>query len=704
MSNPSRIPDVTPSPEDIARARLTLARKWSYLLLGTVSIPLGREGLDRELSGRLDALCALLHEEKPGTTAVEQIGAELAGLGHLGRQGMRVTAEVLGKGLLALPEFQPVERYAERIALAIGAIGTGFTTANTESVLAQQESMQRSLLKAVRDANWNLRESEARYNEVVTSSSNGVMIVDLEGRLLRANAAIGEILGYTTDELAGMSLFDLVAPGFVEMLRAALAELVEGTAQRVRQAQRMLRVDGEPARLALTVSLLRGADDERSHFVVVVEDGTELELLQNELQRQSLHDVLTGLPNRQFFTTQLETALRKADPEHGITILHLDIDAFGMVSTSFGGRIAERLLQHVAQQLRLLLAGEKAMIARFDGDEFGVLIENTATTPTIGAIMKSINDDLLEPTYVDGRGLAVSMSAGVVHRPGGDAEPVDLLRAADTALRRAKVRRRGQWEVFHSAQDAEDRRDHLLAVTMPEAWENGEITVRYRPLVRLADGEVGGVEALLHWDRPELGVLDHDRCAGLAEATGLVLPLGEWLMKVGAGQSSWWRQRGQFDRALVVRLTPHQSTDADLVSRVVRVLEETGLEPGRLALSMSAEVLPLTDAADNLTTLAGMGVHMGLDDFGLGPLDPAAVSELPVRSVRVAPPLVERRSPYVTALLPLMHDAGVTVAVDGISSEEHARWWCDAGADFGTGDHFGAAGTPGEFLQDLPLP
>ncbi len=701
MSDPSRIPDATPPPQDNARARLTLARKWSYRLLGAVAIPMGREDLDEELSDRLDALCTILHGEKFDALAAEQIGAGLADLGHLGKLGLRCTAEVLGKGLLALPEFQPVDRYAERVALAIGAIGTGFTAANTESVLSQQESMQRSLLKAVRDANWNLKESEARFNEVVTSSTNGVLIVDLEGRLLRANAAIGETLGYTADELTGRSLFDLIAPGFVEMLRAALAELVDGTAERVRQAQRMLREDGDAARLTMTVSLLRGADDERSHFVVVVEDGTELELLQNELQRQSLHDVLTGLPNRQFFTTQLETALRKADPEHGVTVLHLDIDAFGMVSNSFGGRIAERLLQHVAQRLRVLLAGEKAMIARFDGDEFGVLVENTASTPAIGAIMKSINDDLLEPTYVDGHGLAVSVSAGVVHRPDCDAEPADLLRAADTALRRAKVRRRGQWEVFHPAQDAEERRDDVLAVTMPSAWEDGEVTVRYRPVVRLADGHVGGVEALLHWDKPEFGVLGHDRCAALAETTGLILPLGEWLLRVAGGQAAWWRQRGQFGSALVVRLTPHQSTDADLVSRVVRVLEETGLEVGQLAVSMPAEVLPLTDAADNLATLAEMGVHVGLDAFGLGPLDPAAVSELPVSSVRVAPLLVERRSPYVTALLPLIREAGVAIAVDGVNDAEQARWWRDAGADFATGDHLGAVGTPGEFLQGL---
>ncbi|SDM07755.1 PAS domain S-box-containing protein/diguanylate cyclase (GGDEF) domain-containing protein [Lentzea albidocapillata subsp. violacea] len=705
MSKPSRIPDVTPSPQDNARARTTLARKWSYRLLGAVAIPLSGEDLDEELSVRLDALCSMLHEEPFTTIPVEAAGADLAALGHLGRLGLRCTTEVLGKGLLALPEFQPVERYAERIALAMGALGAGFTAANSESVLAQQESMQRSLLKAVRDANWNLKESQARFNEVVTSSTNGVLIVDLEGRLLQVNAATGQILGRTSDELTGMPLLDLIEPDFTEMLREAMTDLAAGTIERFRQSQRLLREDGESAPVTLTASLLRGADDQPMHFVVVVEDGTELALLQSELKRQSLHDVLTGLPNRQFFTTQLEIALRKADPEHGITVLHLDLDAFGMLRDSFGGRVVERYLQHVSGRLKTLLAGEKVMIARFGGDEFGVLLENTATTPGIDAIMKSINDDLMhEPTFVDGHGLSASMSAGVVHRPGTDEEPLDVLRSAERSLRRAKKGRRGQWDLFHAGQDAEELSNDALAVQMPAAWENGEITVRYRPVVRLADGAVSGVEAELHWDSPESGVLGHARCADLAEQTGLILPLGGWLLKVAGGQSAWWRQRGQLDRTLAVRLTAHQSSDADLVSRVVEVLDQIGVPAGKLMISMPGGVLSVADAADNLVVLSRMGVLTAIDDFGMAPLDFGLLaSELPVQAVRVAPGLVVSRSPYVAALLPLLRERGVTVAVEGIGSAEQAEWWRAAGADFATGDHFGVAREPGEFLEQLEL-
>ncbi|MFD4670768.1 putative bifunctional diguanylate cyclase/phosphodiesterase [Lentzea sp. NPDC058450] len=681
---------------------MTLARKWSYKLLGAVAIPMGRDDLDQELALRLDALCSMLHAEPFATTPIEGAGADLATLGHLGKHGLRCTAEVLGKGLLALPEFQPVSQYAERIALAMGALGAGFTAANAESVLAQQESMQRSLLKAVRDANWNLKESEARFNEVVTSSTNGVLITDLEGRLITVNEAIGEILGRTPDELVGTPLLDLIEPAFTEMLREAMTDLAAGAVDRVQQSQRLLRQDGESARVTVTASLLRGADGKPNHFVVVVEDGTELELLQSELKRQSLHDPLTGLPNRQFFTTQLETALRKADPEHGITVFHLDLDAFGMLRDSFGGRVVERYLQHVAGRLKALLAGEKVMIARFGGDEFGVLLENTAATPRIDTIMKSINEDLMsEPTYVDGHGVSASMSAGVVHRPGYDQEPLDVLRSAERSLRRAKKGRRGQWELFHAGQDAEERRDDALAVAMPAAWENGDVTVRYRQIVRLSTGEVSGVEAELFWDT-DSGPLDHDRCAGLAEQTGLILPLGGWLLKVAGGQAAWWRQRGQFDLPLAVRLTAHQASDADLVSRVVEVLDEIGVPSEMLMVSVPGGVLTLPDAVDNLAVLTRMNVLTAIDDFGMGPLDFGLLaSDVPVRAVRVARDLVASRSPYVAALLPLLRERGVRVAVEGIGDAEQAAWWRDAGADFATGDAFGVAREAGEFLLDL---
>ncbi|MEV8438238.1 diguanylate cyclase [Actinosynnema sp. NPDC051121] len=699
MSQPAQAPrpgPQSPSP-DSARARDLLARKWTYLLGAVTATALTKDDLERELRARLDELCAVLAADPFDAAAVERIGEAVVATGYAGEDGLRRTVEVLGRGLPALPEFRQAP--AHRMALAIGALATGFLTANRRAVFEQQERLQLSLLKSVRDAKWNLKESEARFDEVVTSSTNGVLIADLDGRLVRANGAIGEILGRTTAELTGANLFDLVHPDTVGMLREAMLAAAEGARDRVRQSQRLLRADGDVARISLTASLVGGEDGASRHFVVVVEDGTELVLLQSELNRQALHDVLTGLPNRQFFSTHLESALRRADPAHGVTLLHLDLDAFAMVCDSRGRRAGERLLTHVAQRLKSVLARERAMVARLDGDEFGILIENTAATPDIATLAAAINRELAEPLYVDGHGLALPASIGVV-RGGRDDDPAELLRAADQALRRAGTGRRGQWEVFDPHRDIADRATRELAVGMPGAWERGEITVRYRPVVGLGDGGVAGVEAVLHWERPDAPIA-HEQCVELAEQTGLILPLGEWLLATAGRQVHWWRQRNGFASPLTVALTAHQARDADLVPRVVRALQSAGLPASRLVVGIPTRAATVPEVADNLGVLAELGARTALDDFALGPDDFAAGRALGVHVIRVAGRWVDLRADagHADALTAALRDTGAVVAVSGVTTADQAAWWRRAGADLATGAYFG----PDAPAPDVPV-
>ena len=693
MTKPSRRPDAAPPADTAAvRAREALSRKWSYLLSSVVVVALSRDELDAELGALLDDLCAALHDEPFDLAPFEEVGERLVALGYVTEPGLKRTVDVLGKGLLGLEEFRGREQHAARVVGGIGAVACGFTAARTRSILDQQDSMQRALLKAAHDAQRDLRQSEAKFEGIASSSTNGVLIVGLDGRLAWGNESITEIIGRPPEP--GTRLMELIAPSSIVVFREMMERVLAERGEFEREPVQLVRGDGELARVTLTASLIRDEHGKPSHVLVMADDDTELALLQGELRRQSLHDVLTGLPNRQFFTTHLETALRRADPEFGVTVFQLDLDAFGLVCNTLGAKVGEHLLQHVARRLQALLFREKAMIARFDGDEFGILVENTATTPDIATIMGAINADLGEPTYVDDHGLAVSVSAGVVHQPSPDVDPVELLRMADLALRQAKRDRRGQWEVFHTDEDSAGRRDAALAVVMPGAWEQGDIGVVYRPVRELATGALAGVEALLHWDLS-------DRCAALADESGLILPMGEWLIRISAGQAQWWRQRGELDQQFGVRLTHHQSTDADLVSRVAKVLEETGMPVGRLTLGMPVGVLGVADAADNLGTLADMGVRIALDDFGLGPRDLAWLSRLPVASVLVPTDLVRRQDPRSALLVRAVHDLGATVCVDGVESAEQAKWWSEAGADLAIGAHFGSPHDAGEFLRRL---
>jgi EAL domain-containing protein (putative c-di-GMP-specific phosphodiesterase class I) len=303
----------------------------------------------------------------------------------------------------------------------------------------------------------------------------------------------------------------------------------------------------------------------------------------------------------------------------------------------------------------------------------------------------AINGTLAEPVYVNGHGVAVSTSIGVVRDVSCTHDPAESLRAADQALRWARSKGRGQWALFDPSQDSADRAAQALAVAMPGAWEQGEITVRYRPVVRLAAGGVAGVEAVLHWEHP-MGPVAHERCVELAEGTGLILPLGEWLLGIASGQVKWWERNG-FASPLAVALTAHQASDADLVSKVLQVLDNTGLPASRVIVSIPVDVVRVPEAADNLGVLAEMGVKTALDDFGLGPDDLAAAQDHAVHSIRVARRMVDRqtntKADYVAALIPALRDTGAVIVVDGISSAEQAAWWRDAGADLATGPHFG---------------
>jgi EAL domain-containing protein (putative c-di-GMP-specific phosphodiesterase class I) len=216
-------------------------------------------------------------------------------------------------------------------------------------------------------------------------------------------------------------------------------------------------------------------------------------------------------------------------------------------------------------------------------------------------------------------------------------------------------------------------------------------------VARLADGRIDGVEALPRWQRPGLDPLPPERCVELADMTGLILPLGEWLLRGASRDVKWWHQRFTRDISLAVALTAHQSSDADLVSRVVAALDESGLPPERLTLWLPVRALAAPDVADNLRVLADVGVHTGLDGFGTAPDELTALADLPITSVRLARGLVERAtdgadSPLHSALRavsPLVHSAGATVVVDGVHTHAEADWWRAAGADLAVGDAFG---------------
>lgn len=684
-----------PQDADGPRARAKLAKKWAYLLSARTFIPLSTPELERHLLGLVERLWVAVGSDALAQKVGHEVGGALVDLNCTGPEGLQCSVEVVARGLLGMAGDGPRDRVVDVVA----ALAAGFVQRVKATTLEQQEQLGRSLYRAMRQVQLELQVSQSRYDVLENGTSTGIATADVSGELVRVNGALGRIVDRPPAELTGTSLFDLVHEDERELLRADFADLAAGGTTSITQPHRLLRADGELAWVALTLSPLRRHEG-GNQVVVLAEDATDVNLLQGQLNHQSLHDVLTRLPNRQYFTSRLEQALRDADPALGVTVYHLDLDGFSLLTGGLGRPAGDHLLKVVGQRLEQVVAGEDAMVARFGFDEFAVLVRNSPATPDVVTMVRRINDKLSEPFDVRGHRVACSATIGVVHRPPRDASPHDLLDSAALTLRRAKGNGRRQWELADPAQDTRDRRMFSLAATMAGAWESGELAVLYEPLVLLSDGQVVGGEALLRWDHPRLGVVPHEQCLALAEDTGLTVPLGTWLLRAACAQAAEW------SAPVRVSLTARQAGDPDLVGEVRSALADTGLPPGSLWLGAPAEVvLADTDAADNLRILAEAGVGVEVDGFTAAPADLVAVANFPARAVRVHRPLTDQPAPLVARalaeLLAVVRSAGIAVSVADVSTSAQAEWWREVGAETASGPLFAPAGPPEAIADQL---
>ncbi len=668
-----------PSQDDARSSRPTgrdsLARDWAIKVSRTAYIPFSAAKLTDELHELLNVVAEALAGDP---AAAASVGTRLVEIHCVGADSLRVSVEVLAEFVVA-EGADP-----RRAALVVGAVAAAYTAAIQAFVLEQQESISQALLRANRAVQLDLQASEERFEDIFAHSSTGIAMVSLDGELERANEALCNIL--RREDVAGMTLSDLIAPADLPLVHDALASLKYGRMRRVEERPRLIDRDGEHFRVLLAATVQKDAEDNPRHFVLMIDDDSQLTLLGGRLQYQSLHDALTGLPNRQYLTTRLESLLH-SDIEFGVTLYHLDLDAFAVITDGLGREIGDKVLKLVAERLSAVFASEKAMVARLEGDEFAVLVENGPETPDVDTTIRMIEHELAEPVYFGDHGVAVSATIGVLPRLHPGDHPAEVLRASDMTLRRAKRSGRRQWGLHDATQDKREQEEFALAAVMPGAWESGEIEVVFNPVMKLDGTGRVCVEAELNWRHRDVGLIGHEKCVSMAEHTGLMLPLGEWMLRRAAETAC------RYDEVLAVCLTESMANSPDLVRDVRRVLADTGLHAGRLLLGFPVHVLAAEDseAADNLDLLSDMGLHIGARDFKGSTAEIELVRSLGVRAVRVegrSQKPDELVSHVLSDLVGFVHEAGGLVVIDSIEDAEQRDWWGELGADAGVGPVF----------------
>jgi diguanylate cyclase (GGDEF)-like protein/PAS domain S-box-containing protein len=688
-----------------------LAQTWAAVASRTTYLPMSGPEVEQFLTQLINRLVTAVAAEPVDAQTAVEVAAELVAHDLTGPRSIGCSIEILGNGLPRLAELQHVEWRDVATLRVLGALASGYAEARRQRTLDEQDRVTRALLQAKVTTEHQLQATEARFRQVFSEAAVGIVISDLDGTLVAANREFAGMVGRDPNDLIGTELPKLLHTEDDPTLGAAYHELASGERAYFRHQGQLTAASGEVAWALLTGSLLRDPSGVPTHHLIIADDITELQLLQQELSVQALHDRLTGLPNEHYFMSHLQGVLEGADPSTQVTVCRVNLDSFSVINDGIGRLTGERLLCSVATRLQELVTGERAMVARMGADDFAILIEGGMGNRDLSLFAATINIRLCEPVYLNNRGIAVSAGVGVVSRPAGGISARSLTRAADITLHRAKRTGRGQWDLYDAEHDARQRERYQLAAEIPGAWECGEIDVHYQPVCRLGSGQIVALQALLRWERADGTVLGHSECLALAEQTGLVVCLGRWIVeRTCSVQTHLSRCRADRAPLLWVDLTEQLSQDPDLVGVVRGALSTTGLraEQLRVGVPLGALMRGRGDVRDNVGVLAGLGVEVVLLGAAAGPGPLAYLEDFPVGAVEIAPDVVARiaRRPgddsvvarAVRDVIPLVHSVGATVIVPGVDTVDQAQWWRSAGADTAWGAHFGPP------VPDVALP
>ena len=424
---------------------------------------------------------------------------------------------------------------------------------------------------------------------------------------------------------------------------------------------------------------------------------------QAELRHQAQHDPLTGVANRALFLDQLAAVVAPASGRIGIC--YLDLDGFTSVNDAFGHDVGDELLVAVARRLQGRVGPGRGLVARVGGDEFVLLVEPSGGIDAMVALASDVVTSIERPFRIGQHRIGLTASVGIVERLAAGAQAADLVKDADSALYRAKVEGPGRWAVYDAAQQATDSARMALTTSMRSALEAGEFTVVYQPIVALPGGELRGVEALLRWDHPTLGVLAPEAFIEPAESSGAITPLGRWVMETACAQAAQWCRIRPDDAPFIsVNLSAQQATDPGFVGDVARIMAGTGLPPGLLQLELTESALVGADSRplETLQKLSAMGVRIAADDFGSGYSNLAYLRRLPVGSLKLSASFIKELwpdgptdEPVIAALAGLAHRLGLDVTVEGVETSEQARQLFALGCDQAQGWYYAAA-LPGD--------
>lgn len=558
-----------------------------------------------------------------------------------------------------------------------------------------------------------LKESEGRLATVFGQTLVGILHRDLDDNVLMVNQRYCDIVGRSREQLEKLSIQAFTHPhDYPDNLELWRKHRLTG--EPFQLEKRYLRSDGASVWCAVNVSFIVDEEGKPTSSIVVVEDITQRRkaeqdrlLAQRQIGHMARHDMLTGLPNRLSFHERLDQALPTATAERQLAVLCLDLDGFKAVNDTFGHPAGDALLRKVGERLQQCVQHGDT-VARFGGDEFSIVQVGIEKPDDAVNLAQRIISALVEPFDLDGLSVVIGTSIGISFAPTDGDTTDDLLKAADIALYEAKATRRGTYCVFNPSMHEHLQARQATKLALGGAMARGELELHYQPLVNIGSGVVNACEALLRWRHPVRGLISPVEFIPLAEETGLIVPMGEWILEEACRQAATWPHR----IGVAVNLSPVQFKSKRLVEAVAKALALAGLDARRLQLEITESVL-LDDNEGNLAVLQDLrklGVLIAMDDFGTGYSSLGYLRSFPFDKIKVDREFIKdlpngRESlAILRAVSGLGHSLGIMTTVEGVETDAQLAAVRAEGFDEAQGFLFSRPLIPSELKLLLGIP
>ena len=539
-----------------------------------------------------------------------------------------------------------------------------------------------------RKARQRLQESEEFFRLTFNQAAVGIVLLGPDGRLLRVNRKLAQTLGYSEVELLQRFFQQLTFEDDLPEDMALVRRLRAGEIGDYQRERRLLRRDGMPIWVNVSVSMMRDANGNH-RFIVVVEDISRRKTADEALLRMANHDALTGLPNRALLQDRLAQAIVHAHRgERQVAVMFIDLDRFKHVNDSLGHDAGDQMIVEISRRLSASLR-ESDTVARQGGDEFVVVLPDLAGEDDAARVAQKLLANLFQPLLLCGQEVFPTGSIGIAMYPRDGLDAATLLKCADSAMYQSKGTG-GNHYSFYAADMGAQSVEHLrMEGALQRALQRQEFLLHYQPVVDINTGNVCGVEALLRWQPHGGPMVPPSDFIPLAEETGLIVPIGEWVLETAMAQQVAWIRQGLAPLRMSVNLSARQFLGQDVAQRVAALLKKTGCAPSCLTLEITESVLMQNPgaAAETMTRLAKMGVQLAIDDFGTGYSSLASLKRFPIHSLKIDRSFVSDLTQdaddaaIVNAVIALAHSMKLNVIAEGVETSEQLAFLHQHGCD-----------------------